>query len=157
MIKKRSFLASDEEARLLAACTGKREYLRPMLVCLIDTGLRRSEMLALKWADIDLDARLITVRPEVDKVLRGRVVPISGRLNEELLKLRGKANALGGFAFPQGDFRRAFYNVCRDAGIEGLRVADLRRIQDDERRGAEEQRQGKPGKLDDRKVTDQNG
>ena len=45
--KRERILNTDEEARLLAACTGKREHLRAMLICLIDTGLRKGEMLSL--------------------------------------------------------------------------------------------------------------
>ncbi|MCI0338906.1 MAG: site-specific integrase [Acidobacteria bacterium] len=124
--KRERILNVNEETRLLAACTGRRTHLRPILICLIDTGLRKGEMMALRWTDVSLDAGLITVRPETNKVLRGRVVGISARLRGELLQLLEIASVLDGFVFPQGDFKRAFYSACKEAGIIDLRAHDLR-------------------------------
>ncbi|MGE5513711.1 MAG: tyrosine-type recombinase/integrase [Bacteroidota bacterium] len=54
----------DEISRILAAAEGKW---RPMLVTLIFTGLRSSELRALQWSDIDLEKGVIRVRQRVDR------------------------------------------------------------------------------------------
>lgn len=44
------------------------------------TGLRIGEVMLLRWSDVDLDHARLTVRKEIDKSRRGRVVPISAHL-----------------------------------------------------------------------------
>lgn len=124
--KRERILTFDEEERLLAACTGRRAHLRLMLICLIDTGLRKGEMQSLRWDDIDLDAGLITVRPEINKVGRGRLIGISSRLREALSLLMEERRADRDHVFEQGNFKRAFSSACKEAGIEDLRIHDLR-------------------------------
>lgn len=124
--KRERILSFDEEEKLLAACTGRRTHLRLMLICLIDTGLRKGEMQSLRWDDIDLDAGLITVRPEINKVGRGRIVGISTRLKEALSLLMDERRADRVHVFEQGNFKRAFSSACKEAGIENLRIHDLR-------------------------------
>ena len=53
------YLDQNEKARLLAACPlpTKRLVLTALL-----TGMRRGELLNLKWSDIDFNTNLITVR-----------------------------------------------------------------------------------------------
>lgn len=46
-------LLPDDEARLLDACTDGPPYLRPLVLFALGTGMRREEILSLKWADID--------------------------------------------------------------------------------------------------------
>ena len=54
-----------------------------MIIVALDTGMRRGEMLALRFGDIDWKQRLIGLRGETTKSGRTRVVPIS---TERLLK-----------------------------------------------------------------------
>ena len=116
----------DEEARLLAACTGRRHHLRAIIIGLVDTGLRRGELLALEWRDVDLQAGLITVRGETSKTLKGRTVGITARLKSELEQLEILKTVPDDRVFPPGDFKRAFAAACKAAGIENLRAHDLR-------------------------------
>jgi integrase len=62
-----------EEASLLRVAS---PLLRSMIITAIDTGMRRGEMLALRFADIDWTRRLITLRGATTKSGRTRVVPI---------------------------------------------------------------------------------
>ena len=59
----RDFPSKDEVSALLAAVTGR---LRPLVVTAIFTGLRASELRGLRWADVDLDAKLVRVRQRAD-------------------------------------------------------------------------------------------
>ncbi len=63
----------EEEARLLAA---GNPLVHMLIVAALDTGMRRGELLSLRFGDIEWDRQLIHVRPEVAKSKKGRVVPI---------------------------------------------------------------------------------
>lgn len=71
---RRRRLSEDEEAALLAVAP---PYLRGMIIAALDTGMRRGEMLAVRFADVDMKRELITLRGETTKSKKTRVVPIS--------------------------------------------------------------------------------
>jgi integrase len=72
--KRRRRIDEAEEAALLNAAPPQ---IQAMLVAAIDTGMRQGEMLALRFADVDLEHGLITLRGETTKSRKTRVVPIS--------------------------------------------------------------------------------
>src|SRR5215510_10861389 len=78
--KRERILTREEEERLLAACTDKRERIRPIVICAIDTGMRKSEILGLKWTDINLVERIITVVAFNTKTAQERQVAMTERL-----------------------------------------------------------------------------
>ena len=47
-----------------------------MMIAAFDAGVRRGEMFALRFADIDCDRWLMTLRGETTKSKRTRIVPI---------------------------------------------------------------------------------
>lgn len=53
----------SEITAMLAAASGKW---RPLLMTLVFTGLRASELRGLRWQDVDLDARMLHVRQRAD-------------------------------------------------------------------------------------------
>lgn len=59
-------------------------WLRRLAVLLRFTGLRLSSALLLDWRDVDLAARVLTVRPQIAKGERGYTVPVSAHLVAEL-------------------------------------------------------------------------
>lgn len=71
--KRRRRVSEEEEAALLGVAS---PHLRSMIIAALDTGMRRGEMLALRFGDIDWKRRLITLRGETTKSRRTRVVPI---------------------------------------------------------------------------------
>jgi integrase len=58
-------MTSSEVAELLSAACGDR--LEALYITAIHTGLRRSELLGLKWTDVDLDGRTLSVQRSLDK------------------------------------------------------------------------------------------
>jgi integrase len=47
--KRERIITRDEELRLLSACDDRwRRHLRPIVICALDTGMRRGEILSLK-------------------------------------------------------------------------------------------------------------
>jgi integrase len=71
--KRRRRVSEEEEAALLAVAS---PVLRSMIIAALDTGMRRGEMLALRFGDIDWKRRLIVLRGATTKSRRTRVVPI---------------------------------------------------------------------------------
>ena len=57
--KRRRRIDEEEEAALLGAAP---PHIQAMIVAAIDTGMRQGEMLALRFADVDLERGLITLR-----------------------------------------------------------------------------------------------
>ncbi|HEU4964222.1 MAG TPA: tyrosine-type recombinase/integrase [Bacilli bacterium] len=79
---------SKEQVKALLAAPNKRMY--PgyrdyvMMLVLLDTGLRIGEMTSLKVSDVDFVLRQITVRWEISKTNRTRIIPISETTAKEL-------------------------------------------------------------------------
>jgi integrase len=73
-------LAPEEEDRLLTACSKSRSRSLYPAVCLaLHTGLRRSELLGLTWAQVDLEKKTLTVGDSKTEAGAGRVVPLNAR------------------------------------------------------------------------------
>lgn len=123
--KRTRVLTRDEEELLLDACDENRSKLRPIIICALDTGMRRGEIFTLKWRDLDLANRRITVQALNTKVLQSRTLPISARLLAELEKLpnRGKNQRVFGI---RDTVKRSWATAKRIAGIKDLKFHDLR-------------------------------
>jgi len=121
-------LSRDEEQKLFAACTGERAHLKPILICALDTGMRRGEMLKMKWVDIDFEARLILIHSFNTKTQRQRVVAMTERLTQALETLwsisvkNPDALVFGIKTSPKSAFNKA----KKIAGITDLHFHDLR-------------------------------
>jgi integrase len=128
--KRERVLSLDEEARLLAACTGKRAHLRPLIIVALDTGCRRGELLRLTWEDVDLlsEPARLRVLAENSKTQRERSVPLTQRAAAALAALQARpattpeARCFGVTSSPKTAWRGA----CRAAGLVDLRFHDLR-------------------------------
>lgn len=114
------YLTPDEEERLRIACEKSPGYLWPLIQFAIQTGMRRGELFALRWDDIDLGRGLIHVRDT--KSGRDRVVPLSSRARAVLENVR----RAGERVFPLSDVKKAFGAALRRAGIRDFRFHDLR-------------------------------
>jgi integrase len=127
-IKRERILTRDEEERLLAACVGRRAHLRPIIIAALDTGCRVGELLKLRWCDISTDAGLITIQAFNTKTMRQRQVSITTRLAVELEQLWRKSHKdSDALIFGiERSIRHAFNGACKDAGLEKLRMHDLR-------------------------------
>jgi len=103
------------------------EHLKPILICAYETGMRLGEILPLRWEQVNLGNRIITLRSGETKTGEGRKVPISPRLYEVLSSL-GRA---GEYVFTyQGErvksIRRSFKRARQRAGIRDFRFHDFR-------------------------------
>jgi integrase len=72
------------------------EWLKDMIVVGVGTGLRRAELLNLRWADIDLDDGMLYVRNRnsfTTKSGHERPVPLRGDALERLRQMRDRAGS----------------------------------------------------------------
>lgn len=127
--KRERILTRDEERRLLEACGDPRRlHLLPIIVCAIDTGMRRGEILSLRWHDIDFDAGVITVRAFNTKTMKERQLAMTARLAELLRILweqSSKNPAVRVFGILD-NVKRSFTSVRKSAGLLDVRFHDLR-------------------------------
>jgi integrase len=66
-----------EERRLLAVAG---PHLQRVIIVALDSGMRRGEILSLKWQDVNFERNEITLHAAATKTRTGRVLPISTRL-----------------------------------------------------------------------------
>lgn len=135
------WLAHEEAPKLLrsldaVATEVKDPYLSAIVRLLLLTGLRKSELLARTWADVDLKAATLSV-PAVHKSGRPHTAFLSTYAVEILLSLpRGASADAPLFPTPRSgiarkDFKKSWRKVREKAGLLGgkgnLTVHDLRR------------------------------
>src|SRR5262249_16626953 len=88
----------------------------------IETGMRRSELLAMRWDDVNVEARTVLLRTTKNGF--PRTVPLS----TYALKLIKDAPRCGPnvFMVSANALRLAWERLKRRAGVSGLRFHDLR-------------------------------
>lgn len=117
-------LKKDEAKRLIEAAG---DHLKPIIKTALGTGMRRGELLKLKWNDIDFDNHFIYLKETKTGVIRK--VPMSQMVERTLRDIKRKCEFV--FQSPrtkkrQKHIRTAWYNACERAGIQDLRFHDLR-------------------------------
>lgn len=120
------FLDDDERKRLMEATKAhSNPDLHPAVLLAITTGMRKGEILGLRWPQIDLKRRTILL---VDtKNGDTRTVPIP-QIAADVLEARGKVRSLADdrvFREPH-DFDRAWRQALEAAEVTGCRFHDLR-------------------------------
>lgn len=131
--KARTRRVSDQEIGRVKSAT-ESAYLAALIDLAIETGMRLSELISMRWNNIDLDARTVFL-PDT-KNGHPRTVPLSSRAVQTLRSLpQGVIQRLEGSLFPITPhavtvaFRRACKRVQRASGgslAVNLRFHDLR-------------------------------
>ncbi|MFM0134897.1 tyrosine-type recombinase/integrase [Caballeronia grimmiae] len=119
-------LSADEEARLLAELvpTGRiNVWLLPATVLSLETGMRRGELVELRWSNVNLEGQ--TAYLPTTKNGTARTVPLSTKAVATLAAL---PRSIDGKVFPvKGNtLHAAFSKACKRAGIKDLHWHDLR-------------------------------
>jgi integrase len=119
-------LTREEITKVLAVCS---DYFRPIVLTALHTGMRKGEILGLKWAQVDLEARVITIL--FSKSGRIRKIPINAVLYDVLIGLKEKSVSEYVFTcrrtkLPPGEIRTAWLTTLRKSGIIHCRFHDLR-------------------------------
>lgn len=124
-----------EHAEYLSLRRELPEYLKRVLAFGYCTGAREGEILSLKWHQVDLMSRTVSLEPGTTKNGQPRTIPLTGELLESLTKQEADRNA----NFPDceyvfhragkriGSFHVAWKSACNRAGVTGKLFHDLRR------------------------------
>jgi integrase len=120
------YLSDDEERAILGACS---DTMRPIVLCALHTGMRREEMLSLKWQEVDLDQRLVRVR--FSKSKKSRYIPVNDELLEVLKSVPKWDDCEYVFANPDTrhrwfDIKVAWAFTVRRSKVKNFRFHDLR-------------------------------
>lgn len=117
------WLTPEEEKKLLD-CATNPSWLRNLLMVALHTGMRRGEILNLKWQDVDLTRKLITIHKS--KNGEKRSLPMSRTLYSILSEV--KLRDISGRMFPIAvrSLRAAFGKTLDKAGIKDFHFHDLR-------------------------------
>ena len=137
-------VAIDEEtfAKLLDAASAE---LRPILVVAYDTGMRKGEILNLRWSQVDLKTGTVRLGAEDTKTNKARTIYLTGRALEAIKQLPRQLRSDFVFVSPSTGKRWADiispWSTTRDAiGRPDLWFHDLRRsfVTNARRRGVPE-------------------
>lgn len=119
------FLSPEEEERLLEECNS---HLYPIVLTALNTGMRRGEILGLRWNQVDFSRGLIIVENTKNDEIRE--IPMNATLTRALRDVKVKAAGEHVFSRHTGEITRsvrtAFNNAVRRAELNDLRFHDLR-------------------------------
>jgi len=119
------YLEEEEIKALLEACPS---HLKPIIVTALNTGMRKGEILNLKWKDIDFRQRIICLLDTKNN--ERREIPVNDILFKTLLGVR--KNSTSPYVFckkdgtPYSNVRSSFETAKKMAGIGDFRFHDLR-------------------------------
>jgi integrase len=119
-------LTQEEYARLLYYCA---EHLRPMVILAYATTMRKGEILGLRWDQLDLVGKVISLKAEDTKTNDAREIPLDDVLVAELKKVQRVVGCPFVFTHrrkPIKEVKTAFDRACVKAGIKDFRFHDLR-------------------------------
>lgn len=133
-------LQPEEAANLMQAL--REHELFPLFYTAMTTGMRRSELLGLRWEDVNLEAGVINLQRSIHRVAgqgyvvqptknkRGRLISMPPSL-AALFKSIDRPHELvfarpGGEPLSPDEVSRAFTKAVNLAGFPGIRLHDLR-------------------------------
>lgn len=125
------FLDDDERTRLIDIClASSHKSLYPIVVLAISTGMRKGEILNIKWKDIDLSRSRLVLHETKNN--ERRAIPIVG-LAHKILADKSKVRQIDSqLVFPSSDpnkptcIRKAWDTALSDAKIDDFKFHDLR-------------------------------
>jgi len=135
------FLQGDELRPFFQALAAEpSETMRDFFLVALLTGARRSNVLAMKWADVNLSRGVWEIDRKSTKNGQAQTVTLSPQA-AEILRRRFEAKSKSAYVFPSeltvearkgGDDhirepRSAWVRILKRAGLENLRIHDLRR------------------------------
>jgi len=125
--KKERILSKEEIKRLIEAAEQSDSYVKQFIIIGLNTGMRKDEILSLKWENIDFRNMFINVTHA--KSGKSRKIPMNTVVKKALESIEKKNDYV--FFNPKTksytkNITKAFKTVCRKAGIKNFRIHDLR-------------------------------
>ncbi len=118
------YLTPEELGKVLRECP---EWLRPIAGLSVSLGTRRGELLAVRWEDVNIQAREITLR----HTKNGKTRPafINNLALQVLTSMGAGSHKRKGLLFPDvtpAQVSVTFIRACKSAGVEDFSLHDLR-------------------------------
>jgi integrase len=100
------------------------DHLEPAILVSLNTGLRKGDLRALKWSNVDFKEKLLAVEGPDGKSKQTRYIP----LNAEAVAVlkRWKTQAIDDRIFPFHSFKTAWAPLLEEAAITKFRWHDMR-------------------------------
>ncbi len=108
------------------------DYLKPVVLLSLNTGLRRGELFGIKWVDINFEQKILTVTGYNAKSGKTRHIPLNDEAFNALKDWQSQSSSINGYVFegrdgkPFHDVRKSWANVLKEAEIISFRWHDLR-------------------------------
>ena len=120
------YLSKEECQALINACD---KHLKPIVITALNTGMRKTEILTLKWNQADFKHGFILL--EITKNGERREIPINDTLRATLQSITRRLDIPYLFYDPKKgkpyeDVKRSFASACRRSGLMDFRFHDLR-------------------------------
>ena len=125
-------LKAGEYEKLMVACKRNNKFASPSIFWCpainfaIETAMRLSEQLSLRWENIDMIKRTAYLPAKDTKTKRSRTVPLTSKAIDDLKELprhiSGKV-----FSMSLNYHNKGWRALTKRAGVEGLRWHELRR------------------------------
>ena len=125
------WLSEEEEKRLLE---NSPEWLREIIIFVLNTGLRQGELLSLEWNRVNLFRKTVLIqktkngKPKTVPLNRKAMDVIAPKSEAKVRKLKNDFVFVSshGTKIDRHNLRRAFNNATRKAGIEDFTFHDLK-------------------------------
>ena len=104
---------------------GYCDALEPAVRISLCTGLRRGELLALDWSDVNLESKLLAVRSAYAKSGKSRHIPLNAEAINVLTRWEKQTGGVGRL-FPHESVRAAWEALLTSAKLEDFHWHDLR-------------------------------
>ncbi|MDO6763699.1 site-specific integrase [Agarivorans sp. 1_MG-2023] len=107
------------------------DHIEPIVLIAMNTGMRRGEILGLKWTDIDLNIPSLTIRGEAAKSGKTRHIPLNPTVQQVIQDWRKQTTSkLYVFEGEEGkaltDIKKGWAKVVELAELEDFNFHDLR-------------------------------
>ena len=119
------------EGRPMWPADGFTDYLMPMVLVALNTGMRRGELFSLEWQSVNLERAMVTVTAGNAKSRKARHIPLNGEAHDVLTRW-GKQRGRKGLVFPSPEggrltnINKSWDGIVTDAELSDFRFHDLR-------------------------------
>jgi len=122
-VKRVRYLMPGEVQTLLLSCS---DHLKPIVTVAVHTGMRKGEILSLKWEQVNFEQGIITLLDTKNNERRD--IPMDETVKTTLKGLEGKSEHV--FCNEEGEgfvrLQSSFEGALKKCGIEDFRFHDLR-------------------------------
>jgi integrase len=118
------YLMPDEVQRLISNCS---DHLKPIVIVAVHTGMRKGELLSLRWDQVDFQKGIITLTDTKNNECRH--VPMDETVKSTLMALERKTEYIFCGLKPGRPLvwiEMSFHKALEKSGIEDFKIHDLR-------------------------------